>query len=529
MKKKLIRIKALALGLIGIFLILIIIREVNTIRTKAHWESVREECEQKGLSFNFSDDFPEPVPKDKNFAYVEPLRALMEYDSDGVTPLDPEKYEKSSNFLNVPNGKKWTSSFGAKGKEIYHGYDLVSVQKFFRENGMGLWNQPEDPGEPAADVLMAIGKVSGDMDLLVESSKKRPFYRMDSRYGVKNFNVIEDFEAVMGVRSNQIQHANAQWWFNLRSLAHLETGNAESALSDLKMSIFLAELNKKEPDLVSQLYRLTLMRSALVPLWGGIAKRIWDRDQLRSLQDILGRINYLEGIQMAIRFERQLLNEIHHYLRGLLDQGADDFRASLASFGVPLALVSTGEFRLSLLKWFYISPSAFINGSQARSNDLYLKYFEGIVDLKSRRIIPDEVRKFGQYFEEKDFDKVHPYNLLIGLFFSNPLPLVKKIGEMQNLVNQARIACALEVHYLKEGKYPDTLAELGQDLPRDVFTGEMYHYLAEGEGRYRIYGGDWDLNGDGGKVSNKLLQKNNDNYPESLDVIWQNYPSPVPD
>ena len=167
MKKKLIRIKALALGLIGIFLILIIIREVNTIRTKAHWESVREECEQKGLSFNFSDDFPEPVPKDKNFAYVEPLRALMEYNSDGVTPLDPEKYEKSSNFLNVPNGKKWTSSFGAKGKEIYHGYDLVSVQKFFRESGMGLWNQPEDPGEPAADALLAIGKVSGDMDLLV--------------------------------------------------------------------------------------------------------------------------------------------------------------------------------------------------------------------------------------------------------------------------------------------------------------------------------------------------------------------------
>ena len=58
----------------------------------------------------------------------------MEYDSDGVTPLDPEKYEKSSNFLNVPNDIKWTSSLGARGKEIYDGYDLVSVQKFFREN-----------------------------------------------------------------------------------------------------------------------------------------------------------------------------------------------------------------------------------------------------------------------------------------------------------------------------------------------------------------------------------------------------------
>ena len=64
MKKKLIRIKALALGLIAIFLILIIIREVNTIRAKAHWESVREECDQKGLSFNFIDTVPEPVQKE---------------------------------------------------------------------------------------------------------------------------------------------------------------------------------------------------------------------------------------------------------------------------------------------------------------------------------------------------------------------------------------------------------------------------------------------------------------------------------
>lgn len=533
MKKKLTRIKVLVLGIIGIFLILIIIREVNTFRIKAHWESVREECEQKGLSFDFSDTIPEPVPKDKNFAYAAPLRALLEFEPDGVTPLDTEKYEESSKFLNVPNDKKWSSSFGARGQEIYHGHDLKSVQKFFRENGIDLWSQPAEAGEPAADVLLAIGKVSEDMDLLAEASKKRPFYRMDRRYSVKDFNVIEDFETVIGAHSNQVQHRNAQWWFNLRSLAHLETGNMKSAFSDLTMSIFLAELNKNEPDLFSQLYRLTLMRSALVPLWGGLAKRSWSQDQLGSLQDILGSINYLEGMEIAIRFERQLLNKIHHYLRGLLDQRSDNFTASLASFGVPLALVGAagtqGGFRLTSLKWFYISPSAFINGSQARTNELYLKYFERIVDLKSRRIIPDEARKFGRYFENEDFDKVHPYNLLIGLFFSDPVLLVRKTGRMQNLIDQARIACALEVHYLKEGKYPESLVELGQDLPHDVFTGESYHYASEGKDRYRIYGVGWNLKDDGGKVNNELSRKSYKSNPEPLDVIWQNFPAPISD
>ena len=58
------------LGIIGIFLILIIIREINTFRVNALWESVRKECEQKGLSFDFRDIIPDQVPKDKNFAFL---------------------------------------------------------------------------------------------------------------------------------------------------------------------------------------------------------------------------------------------------------------------------------------------------------------------------------------------------------------------------------------------------------------------------------------------------------------------------
>ena len=518
------RIKVLVLGIIGIFLILIIIREINTFRVNALWESVRKECEQKGLSFDFRDIIPDQVPKDKNFAYVAPLKPLLEYKPDGVTPLNLEEHEAALNFLNVPEDGNWSSSLGSNGPELYHGHDLSSVQKFFRDNGIELWSQPEDAGEPADDVLLAIGKVSEGLRLLANGSKQRPFYRIDSRYEVKNFDKVKDIENVIGNASNFSPHRNSQWWFNIRSLAHLENGNVNSAFSDLKMSIFLAELNKNELGLFSQLYRIALMKLALVPLWEGLAKKSWSPDQLDSLQDILGSINYLEGMESAMRFERQLLNQIHHYLGGLLDHRPDNFTASLASFGVPIALVGNGSFRLKPLKWFYISPSAFINGSQARTNELYLKYFEGIVDLKSRRIIPDEARKFGRYFEEEDFDKLHPYNFLISLFFSNPVPAAKKIGEMQNLVDQARIACALEVYYLKKGKYPERLNELGTELPHDVFTGESYYYVHESEGRYRIYGVGWNLKDDGGEANAEKSQSGKLSDKEPLDLIWQNFP-----
>ena len=198
MKKRLTKkIKALVLGIIGIFLILIIIREVHTFRIKNLWNSVREECEQKGLSFDFSDIIPEPVPDDKNFAYVAPLKPLLEYEEDGVTPLNPEKYDEASNFLIIPAGL--SSSLGPKGPKLYHGYDLSAVQKFFRDDGMELWSQPVEAGEPAADVMLAIGRVAEDMDLLAKASKQRPFYRLNVKYEVKDFDEVKDFENIIGI------------------------------------------------------------------------------------------------------------------------------------------------------------------------------------------------------------------------------------------------------------------------------------------------------------------------------------------
>ncbi len=109
--------KFLFLGIIGILLILIIIREINTFRVKALWESVRDECEQKGLSFNFSDIIPDPVPEDKNFAYVAALKPLLEYEEDGVTPLDPEKYEQLS---------EWASKKNVAMKELIEDAKLIN-------------------------------------------------------------------------------------------------------------------------------------------------------------------------------------------------------------------------------------------------------------------------------------------------------------------------------------------------------------------------------------------------------------------
>ena len=75
-----------------------------------------------------------------------------------------------------------------------------------------------------------------------------------------------------------------------------------------------------------------------------------------------------------------------------------------------------------------------------------------------------------------------------------------------------------------KGKYPESLTELGTELPHDVFTGESYYYVHESEGRYRIYGVGWNLKDDGGEANAEKSQSGKLSDKEPLDLIWQNFP-----
>jgi hypothetical protein len=77
----------------------------------------------------------------------------------------------------------------------------------------------------------------------------------------------------------------------------------------------------------------------------------------------------------------------------------------------------------------------------------------------------------------------------------------------QTMVNEGRIACALERYRLAHGQYPETPDDLVPQyldrLPRDIINGAPLKYGRTADGSFLLYSVGWNETDDGGKaVSN---------------------------
>ena len=77
----------------------------------------------------------------------------------------------------------------------------------------------------------------------------------------------------------------------------------------------------------------------------------------------------------------------------------------------------------------------------------------------------------------------------------------------QTLVDEVRVACALERYRLAKGSLPETLTALSPEflntVPVDVFDGKPLRYRREQDGRYLLYSIGWNEKDDGGEIALK--------------------------
>ena len=307
---------------------------------------------------------------------------------------------------------------------------------------------------------------------------------------------------------------NAQWWFLLRSHALLEKGDSINAFKDVERALFLTECLKNDPRLVVQTLRLSMLRSLLSPIWEGLAKRKWNIEQLEEIQKKLSSINIIEGLSKGLEFDRHNLNQVHSYFRELAIQDSAAYRAGLISYGLSLQSMKS-------IQWFYISPLAFINNSQAKSNILYFKYTREGFDKLERRVYPNKLTDLYQYLEN---NKSHPFYLTSSLIMPSSSTMIKA-GTVQVMIDHAHVACAIEAYKLRNGGYPRELKNLAKKLPNDVFTGESYLYENEEKGLYLIASKGWAQNTESKEIiglqrsANKIKTKNSN-------LIWHYSTSP---
>jgi hypothetical protein len=141
--------------------------------------------------------------------------------------------------------------------------------------------------------------------------------------------------------------------------------------------------------------------------------------------------------------------------------------------------------------------------SQAANLDLYAVRF---VDPKAQMVFPKMVDQLAAGIAQQQHGwNTHTLWNILSEESAGPITnTVMHFAEGQVLVDETRMACALERYRLAHGVYPDSLDALTpayiDEVPHDIMTGEPYHYRLRADGTFSLYSVGWNQVDDGGSV-----------------------------
>lgn len=143
-----------------------------------------------------------------------------------------------------------------------------------------------------------------------------------------------------------------------------------------------------------------------------------------------------------------------------------------------------------------------------------------VADPKQHRFYP-ELAAENTAYTRSQFKGMRKFNTPFAAFIT-PLyeDLLKKSAAIQSTVDLARVAIALERHWLVKADYPDSLADLSVYLPQvpnDLTTGQPLHYRKDGKESFLLYSVGWNGKDGGTTLWNRV--KTRPNWAEG-DWVW---------
>jgi len=461
-------------------------------RGRRKWNTTRKQLEARGEQLDFKGFIPKPIPDDQNFA---------------ATPLIQSWFVRGSNFntwqdsYNKVSGKI-SSSKRASDRGHRHFTDLAAWEMAFNALKSGTLSKAEKFESDKLDlesrqraapaVLEGLKDVEGKLGEL-RTASQRPdalypvVYKLDDPWGL----LLPHLLAIKGACQR----------LQLMACAKLAAGQNDSALSDVKLILYLADSVKDEPLIISYLVRLACVQIGLQPIWEGLAEHTWSDEQLQELQTRLQNYEFLGDLKRPCDAERaagvltcDLLYQQKYRLSSLSDEfGAVPGKRTIEDF----------------VAW--IAPRGWYYQEQANYCRIYQNQWNGTYDTAKRRVYPRETEARDCELQK---EVAGPFNLgreVGGFVRHNYLAslLVPALGRLpykaatgQTSADQAVLACALERYRIANGKFPEKLEGLVSQfisrLPTDLVSGEPYKYRRTNDGQFVLYSIGWDERDDNG-------------------------------
>lgn len=520
-------------------------------RGKRAWDNYRREWEAKGEKFELISFTPPAVPDEQNFAMAPIVVSSYagrlnkrdnEDDPTTTTNVNQMAMElQRTNLIfntNVTIGS-WQRSrlTDLKPWQDYYRTKFVTNDMMSFPSPMPGWPPPENidtniytnvvvaldalefpiaaqAQSPAADVLLALSRYAPAIEEL-RVAGARPYSRFPVNYQLENpsdislchFGSLKPCAIVL----------------QLRAIAELQDGQTELALADVKLMLRLAESVRSEPFLISQLVRMAIINLALQPVWEGLAERRWSEAQMQELNRELQKLDSISDFKLCLRGElayglgyiefarKHRGEEVDYFLYAVwpkMFQTIDTNWRYLPDLPRPLARIL--EFLGDSLPDEFISrcvnhlpPDGWYEQNKVALAKLYREKLFPIAQPEKHLIDLQAVMEMMTSIEKTQATGgLNPQNVLALMVLPTMDSAAQRVAAINNAVDLANVACALERYHLAHGEYPETLVALVPlfmgKIPPDVVNGQQLHYRQTSDRRFLLYSTGWNGKDDGG-------------------------------
>lgn len=494
-------------------------------RGRRAWERFRAEWEAKGVKFTFAEALPPPVPDEENVAMHPLFKPMFDYTRDpkaiwtGAVWRDTNAMQRLHNFTAYPASVRRTFRGNLPGftstQERTNGVavaDWAAWQHYLRHDTNFAATLPAPT--PAEDVLRYLSRHDPLVNELDEALR-RPHCRFPIRYD------SEPPDRTMLPHLGPLRSIAVT--LTIRAAAAVEAGRPDAALRDLERIYQVVALLDSDPFAISLLVRISVYATVTGAIAQGTVGHRWPESHLQRLDAMLAPLNVLQAYEANIRPNVAALAELFAFHRKNREELVELYAYLADSELHPNHFESFAYKKSPTLARFVLraAPAGWIYRLQTKEAEGHLQHANpAFVNAVQRRVTwsaqPQSAPRLW-------FERWWP---LPGSEYSMTKAAAKS-ARIQTTLHHARLAIALERHWLRHRAYPERLDALVpaflDRLPHDLFDGQPMRYRREGEQGFVL----WSIGFDGKDDSAApLLPKPSGTThvgEETGDLVWR-YP-----
>ncbi|EDY21981.1 hypothetical protein CfE428DRAFT_0106 [Chthoniobacter flavus Ellin428] len=390
---------------------------------ESRWRHYAVEAQARGVKLYPADFIRPEIPDAENFAALPRFKnalAAEKFKSPFILPSTPRS------TLPVGPAKAYLFDDGPpafgnmrKGEKI----DWQAWRKYFLAVGFPT----EASDDPVRDVLHALDHFAPQFQEWSEWRTSRPRCQLP-------------IGPVKGKGFYSTIFADAAAFFRLRISAHLADGDSATAYADFQDGCQAPRALKNELGLVNAVLRVGMMHFLLDAVGGGLQEHAWRDTELQKIERDLAALDLWEDYRASLAGARGQLNQD---IETMMNQTIRERRRSRS-----YQLYFSDSWTVML---FQIMPRSVFRDNELRMN----RYIDELLAPGSRSVQtfdPERKTPSSSTYLASAYDKRY-------YFLSDPAGKAysfvgQRFLRLQTVVDQARLACALERFRLARGSYP---------------------------------------------------------------------------